>query len=162
MCLDDSYSIFSRQCYLTCRCIVCNQVVGCNNILVANSNLTSTIERQCSFSLCNYFISVLCVVCNVNVGCFYVGAIVNIECIGNLDGFYSLQITIYVQCTGLDKASNPEVTIDGSVTIVVIVEEVLFSVYICTIFYLEVDGTDRTIDEYVSTRTECDILCRSD
>jgi hypothetical protein len=45
---------------------------------------------------------------------------------------------------------------------VMAVEEILLSVYICTIFYLEVDGTDRTIDEYVSTRTECDILCRSD
>ena len=162
MCLDDSYSIFSSQCYLTCRCIVCNQIVGCNNILVANSNLTSTIECQSSFSLCNYFISVLCVVCNVNVGCFYVGAIINIECICYLDGFYSLQITIYVQCTCLDKASNPEVAIDGSVTIVVIVEEVLFSVYICAIFYLEVDSTDRTVDVCLGTLTECDILCRSD
>lgn len=62
----------------------------------------------------------------------------------------------------LDKASDVEVTIDDGVTIIVIVEEVFLSVYICAIFYLEVDSTNRTVDVCLGTLTECDILCRSD
>ena len=162
MCLDYCYGIISLQCYLPIRCIVCYQIVDCNYILVANENLTGSVERQCCISLFDYLLSVLCVVCNVNIFSVYICTIFDIECIGNLDGFFCLQITIYVQSMCLDKTSDVEVTIDCSCTIIVIVEEILFSVYICTVFYLEVDGTDRTIDECVSTRTECDILCRSD